>query len=122
MNVKQFAERVGLSAHTIRYYDKIGLFGGVARLDNGHRIFTEQEVGWIAFVQRLKETGMPLNQILVYAALRAKGDGTMLERQKLLEKHAVMLRSTIEQQQQHLEKLNEKIAFYANAITRQNMA
>lgn len=122
MNVKQFAERVGLSAHTIRYYDKIGLFGGVARLDNGHRIFTEQEVGWIAFVQRLKETGMPLNQILVYAALRATGDGTMRERQKLLEKHAAVLKSTIEQQQQHLEKLNEKIAFYANAIARQNMA
>ncbi len=122
MNVKQFAERVGLSAHTIRYYDKIGLFGGVARLDNGHRIFTEQEVGWIAFVQRLKETGMPLNQILVYAALRATGDGTMRERQKLLEKHAAVLKSTIEQQQKHLEKLNEKIAFYANAITGQNMA
>jgi DNA-binding transcriptional MerR regulator len=105
-----------VSSHTIRYYEKIGLLGDVQRLPNGHRYFTDKDVKWIGFVQRLKETGMPLDQIHRYAELRTQGDSTLLARQKLLEAHAHTLKRKLAKQKHHLKKLNQKIAFYQSTI------
>jgi DNA-binding transcriptional MerR regulator len=112
MNVSEFSKRVRLSPHTIRYYDKIGLIGNIHRLPNGHRNFTENDVEWIEFVQRLKDTGMPLEKILEYAHLREKGEETLLARKKLLIEHSIAVKKTISTQQMHLRKLNYKIALY----------
>lgn len=112
MNIATFAKQVGLSAHTIRYYEKIGLLSHVQRLANGHRHFTEKDIEWVKFIQRLKETDMPLKQIQQYADLRSQGDVTLAARQMLLEAHAKTLHDKLKTQQQHLNKLNEKIAFY----------
>lgn len=116
MNVSKFAKRVGMSAHTIRYYDKIGLIRNVQRQANGHRAFSEQDVKWVAFVQRLKSTGMSLEAILAYAELREKGHETLLARKEMLVAHSKTLINAISIQQQHLEKLNEKIGLYSAAI------
>jgi len=116
MNVREFSKCVGISPHTIRYYEKIGLLRDVQRLPNGHRYFSDKDIQWIGFIQRLKATGMPLDQIHQYAELRAQGDSTLLARQKLLETHAHTLKENLAKQQYHLDKLNEKIAFYQSAI------
>ena len=118
MNIQAFSARTGISAHTLRYYEKIGLLRRVQRLPNGHRNFSEADLRWIEFVQRLKDTGMPLEQIHHYADLREAGDNTLVERQQLLEDHANHLRESIAQQQQHLDKLNDKIALYRSAVKR----
>jgi len=120
MNVVEFSKCVGVSSHTIRYYEKIGLLGDVQRLPNGHRYFTKKDVKWIGFVQRLKETGMPLDQIHQYAELRNQGDSTLLVRQKLLEAHAYTLKRNLAKQKHHLNKLNQKIAFYQSTIDDKN--
>ncbi|MPQ75873.1 MerR family transcriptional regulator [Hydrogenovibrio sp. JE_KL2] len=112
MNITTFSKRVGLSPHTIRYYEKIGLFNHVQRLANGHRHFTEKDIEWAKFIQRLKETDMPLVEIQQYAKLRSQGNTTLESRQTLLENHAKALQTKLNAQQQHLKKLNEKIAFY----------
>ena len=116
MNVVKFSQRVGISPHTIRYYEKIGLLGNVQRLANGHRYFSEKDIKWIEFVQRLKATDMPLEQIHKYAELRPQGDSTLLPRQQLLVEHALTIKLNIAKQQQHLNKLNEKITLYQSAI------
>ncbi len=118
MNIKEFSNRTDINAHTLRYYEKIGLLRHIRRLPNGHRDFSEKDVQWIAFVQRLKDTGMPLEQIHLYADLREAGDATLSERQQLLEDHARGLRESIAQQQRHLDKLNDKIALYRSAVKR----
>lgn len=122
MNIGEFAARVGANPHTIRYYEKLGLLGRVRRLPNGHRFFSERDVEWIAFVQRLKDTGMPLEGILRYAQLRAQGDSTLLTRQRLLEEHSIALKREIAKQQLHLKKLDEKIAFYRTAVKKAKRA
>ncbi|MFX8289558.1 MerR family transcriptional regulator, partial [Acinetobacter baumannii] len=66
MNVQTFAKQVGLSAHTLRYYEKIGLLTSVKRRTNGHRYFDEADVRWISFILRLKETGMALTDMVQY--------------------------------------------------------
>lgn len=116
MNVTEFSKRVGLSPHTVRYYDKIGLLDDIHRLPNGHRYFSMKDVTWIEFVQRLKDTGMPLEKILEYAILRKNGAETLLARQELLLEHSRNIRKHITEQQQHLKKVNEKISLYQSAL------
>ena len=55
MNIKEFSNLVGLSAHTLRYYEKIGLLKNVQRTSSGHRAYTSKDQKWIEFVVRLKE-------------------------------------------------------------------
>lgn len=116
MNVSEFSTRVGISPHTVRYYDKIGLLDDIHRLPNGHRSFSEKDVVWIEFVQRLKDTGMPLEKILEYAALRKKGSETLPERKALLTEHSTRLQQQISLQERHLKKLHEKIELYQSAL------
>ncbi|MCG9577399.1 MerR family transcriptional regulator [Vibrio tubiashii] len=112
MNIKEFSQLVGLSAHTLRYYEKIGLLRNVQRSPSGHRAYTSRDIEWISFVIRLKETGMPLEEILDYAKLRELGSGTLSERQQLLEQHRENLLSHIQQLNQHRVALDEKIERY----------
>lgn len=112
MNVQTFASQVGLSAHTLRYYEKIGLLTQVKRRANGHRYFDEADVRWISFILRLKETGMALADMVHYAQLRAAGDATLAQRQALLSLHAQQLQAEIASKQHDLAKLQDKIAWY----------
>ncbi len=112
MNVKEFSNLTGLSAHTLRYYEKIGLIQGVIRNSSGHRVYSKKDVEWVNFIIRLKDTGMALQEILNYGSMRSKGRCTLIDRQKLLEKHREYLQSHIQKQAAHLEALEHKIALY----------
>lgn len=116
MNIQKFANLTKISAHTIRYYEKIGLLKHVSRNASGHRYFTEADIVWLEFVKRLKNTGMPLQNIRKYAELRDKGGSTSVLRMQILEEHAVMLEEKIAVETQHLQKLQEKIAYYSKVI------
>lgn len=118
MNMKEFSSLVGLSSYTLRYYEKIGLLKNIQRNRSGHRVYTSKDLGWIEFVKRLKETAMPLEEILEYALLRESGGDTVLQRQVLLEQHRENLLAHIEKQQSHLIALEEKIKLYNNGKVR----
>lgn len=120
MNMKEFSEVTGLSAHTIRYYEKIGLLRHIERTKSGHRTFSKNDLVWIEFITRLKQTGMPLQQILKYADLREKGNSTAIARMDLLKHHSEALEERLRQETQHLKKLKEKIEYYENLILSQN--
>ena len=81
MNMREFSAQSGLSAHTLRYYEKIGLLPGIQRNASGHRAFTSRDLEWVNFIVRLKDTGMSLDNILAYSKLRAAGDSTLGRRQ-----------------------------------------
>ncbi len=112
MNMREFSSLVGLSPHTLRYYEKIGLLKKVQRNSSGHRVYTSKNLAWISFVKRLKETAMPLEEILVYARLRELGSESLSLRQTLLEQHQENLRNHIEQQKKHMAALEDKINLY----------
>jgi DNA-binding transcriptional MerR regulator len=118
MNIKEFSRKCGLSAHTLRYYEKIGLLPAVERTESNHRRYSERDVVWITFIKRLKATNMPLVEILRYAELREQGKGTEEARMHLLIAHARRLEQTIEHEQEHLERLKEKIRCYQEVICR----
>ena len=112
MNIADFAKRCGLSAHTLRYYERIGLLGHVVRQANGHRSFGPRDVEWVEFLHRLRATGMSIAEMLRYAELRARGDSTLAERRAMLEQHADQLAASLRAQQAHLRVVRQKIAIY----------
>ena len=110
LSIRQFAARTGLSADTLRYYEKIGVLRQVARDASGFRVYGPRDLEWIGFILRLKDTGMALDDIIRYAELRECGDTTLAARQALLEEHAARLQERI--QRDHLDALRAKIALY----------
>ncbi len=112
MNISQFSKATGLSAHTLRYYEKIGLITSVARNTSGHTVYSTRELEWAEFVGRLRNMGMPLKQIARYAELRAQGNSTAKLRQDILTEHATRLQAHIQAEQEHLAAVYKKIDFY----------
>ncbi|MCI9268163.1 MAG: MerR family transcriptional regulator [Lawsonibacter sp.] len=111
MTIGAMAQRTGLTESKLRYYEKKGLLQ-VARDGGGRRDYDEGDVEWVAFICRLKETGMLLRDIRRYAELRARGRSTMAERLAMLEVHRAYVQEQQEKWMEHLNRLEDKIAFY----------
>ena len=118
MNIKEFSKLTGLSSHTLRYYEKIGLLKNIERNSSGQRMYTTRDADWVGFVVRLKETAMPLETILEYAAQREIGPTTVQSRQGLLEAHQITLKKRIDSLQSHLLALDNKIQLYRDKKVR----
>ncbi len=114
-SIGDFARLTGLTAHTLRYYEKEGLLEP-ERKSNGQRFYRERDLEWVTFIKRLKETYMPLKEIKQYATLRALGDPTLKERQDLLALHRENLIQEMALLQDHLNKLDLKIEYYDNEL------
>jgi DNA-binding transcriptional MerR regulator len=113
MKIGELAKRSGLSAHTIRYYERIGLLPYADRDRSRQRDYDASILIWIEFLGRLKTTGMPIRDMLCYAALRERGVGTEAERRELLEQHRERVRAYVADLQACLLVLDTKIAGYA---------
>src|SRR6266851_314583 len=89
LTIQQMAKVTGLSAHTLRYYERAGLMiQHVGREDgNGYRSYSQKHVAWIEFLKRLRATGMPIRDIQRYTGLCRQGEQTMPARLQLLKQH-----------------------------------
>jgi DNA-binding transcriptional MerR regulator len=112
LTVAEMARATGLTPDTLRYYERIGVLNAVTRADNGHRRYHAHDVDWMAFVLRLKRTGMPLAQIRSYAQLREAGNTTLAPRQALLEAHERWLVAQLDDLGGHLTALRDKLQWY----------
>ena len=115
LKIGDFSKRTGLPVSTLHFYERKGLISP-ERNASGHREYDEVDLAWIAFIERLKETGMPLAQIKRYADLRAKGDSTLEERMAMLVSHRESVIATISKWQENLDHLDKKIEFYEHEI------
>ncbi len=116
MKIGELVQRSGLSAHTLRYYERIGLLPRAHRNSSRQRDYDPTILTWIEFLRRLKTTGMPLREMLRYARLRELGPKTESERSRLLETHREQVRSNLAELQSCLASLDFKIATYALSI------
>jgi DNA-binding transcriptional MerR regulator len=113
MKIGELAKRSGLSAHTIRYYERIGLLPYADRDRSSQRDYDASILVWIGFLGRLRTIGMPIRDMLRYAALRERGVGTEAERRELLTQHRDRVRAHVAELQATLLVLDTKIAGYA---------
>ncbi|MGW4228970.1 MerR family transcriptional regulator [Streptomyces sp. NPDC004980] len=105
----------GLTAHTLRWYERIGLMPHVDRSHTGQRRFSNRDLDWLAFVGKLRLTGMPVADMVRYAELLREGEHTFEERQELLEATRRDVKTRIVELQDTLAVLDFKIDFYAGA-------
>lgn len=113
--ISEVAALTGLTAHTLRWYERIGLMPHVDRSHTGQRRFTNRDLDWLAFVGKLRLTGMPVADMVRYAELLREGEHTFEERQELLEATRRDVITRIAELQDTLAVLDYKIDFYAGA-------
>lgn len=111
-SIQDVARLTGLSAHTLRYYERIGLLSPIGRAPGGQRRYAQVDLDWITFLQRLRATGMPIRDMLTFARLRAEGSVTVPERRALLEQHLLQVRVQIAALDQAATALSDKIRVY----------
>ena len=108
----QVVDRTGFSLDTLRYYERIGLLDRVARDTGGRRIFTDDDVAWLAVLRCLRDTGMPIAVMLRYAELVRSGDDTIADRLTLLEEHDRRIEQRITDLRAEQQHIRAKIEWY----------
>ncbi len=120
LTIQQAAAATGLTVHTLRYYERIGLIDPVPRQDNNRRLYRDEDIRWIEFLTKLRSTGLPIRQMLRYAQLRRLGDEreSVSERKAMLEQHTLTLETAMVDLQHTLEIMYKKIAMYRDTEAR----
>ncbi|MFB2826091.1 MerR family transcriptional regulator [Aeromonas veronii] len=122
LTINDVAKRTGLSAHTLRYYERIGLIAPIGRATGGQRRYAASDIAWIDFLLRLRSTGMSIGQMHGFATLRSAGDVTVPTRRKLLEDHLNEVLATIAAMQHNADVLQAKIEHYRSLEAEQASA
>lgn len=112
LSIDEVAKRTGLTAHTLRYYERIGLIAPVRRAAGGQRRYAASDLAWIEFLLRLRTTHMPIGKMQRFAALRGAGDSTVPDRRRMLEEHLAEVLAEIEAMRQTASVLHEKVDYY----------
>lgn len=127
-SIQQVAETTGLSAHTLRYYEKIGLLPNPARKKGGTRQYTQSDVDFMQFLNSLKKTGMTLPDITEFvkdgciwqlAETGAELTPSLQKRIEILQKHLIALEAQRAELDAILALTHEKLVIYHNLLTQE---
>lgn len=114
--IGEIAEKMNLSIHTLRYYDKEGLLPFVQRTENGRRVFSDRDIILLSTIECLKATGMPLKDIRQYVDWCVEGKETIPQRYELVKNQKKVLEDQMAQLQKMLNAINYKCEFYKQAL------
>ncbi|MFE2479499.1 MULTISPECIES: MerR family transcriptional regulator [unclassified Streptomyces] len=115
--ISEVEARTGLTQHTLRWYERIGLMPHVDRSHSGQRRFSDKDLHWLAFVGKLRATGMSVADMVRYAELVREGEHTVDQRRELLEQTRREVRARITELNDALAVLDFKIDMYAMGTT-----
>jgi DNA-binding transcriptional MerR regulator len=117
LTIAEAARRSGVSAHTLRYYERAGLVvTPVARTQGGRRRYHHIDLQWITVCTRLRATGMSIAEIRRYAELVTAGSGNEEARLELLESHRDRVLAEIAELHENLEAITHKIDVYRGRL------
>ncbi len=119
-SVTEAAKISGLSAHTLRYYDDLGLFPFLQRTPGEKRLFSDADMQWIQLIECLRNTGMPISEVKHYVELCLKGDETLNERLKIVKNQEAIMKDQIREMRKHLKLLQFKKHYYEQKISNAN--
>ena len=114
--VKEVAELLGVSCHTVRYYDDRGLIPGTKRNSANQRLFDDMEVEWLFVSLTLKNTGLSLKDVRHYIELYQRGDSTLPERYEIMRKQKEKTIREMEELKLRLAVLDRKIDHYGKLL------
>ena len=114
--VKEVAELLGVSVHTVRYYDDKGLIPGTKRNAANQRLFDDMEVEWLFVSLTLKNTGLSLKDVKHYIELYGQGDPTLPERYEIMRRQKEKTIQEIEELKLRLAVLDRKLDHYGKLL------
>ncbi len=115
-SIHEVCERTGLTAHTLRYYEKEKLLPSVGRSAGGFRQYTDEDMESLTMICCLKNTGMSLQDIARFMELTREGDQTLRQRCELLKRHRERVIERMQEMQRHLEKVSCKVEYFSRKL------
>lgn len=115
-SIGQVAEKTGLSIHTLRYYEKEGIFPPIKRDEFGARVFDEEAIEWLRFACCLRDTGMTIEEMKGFAQLTLQGDQTIPERVGLLNRQKERVANQIKQLMNNMSMIEHKLEMYKEKL------
>ncbi|HSK88797.1 MAG TPA: MerR family transcriptional regulator [Anaerolineales bacterium] len=121
LTIQEVVQATGLSAHTLRYYERVGLIHPIDREQNTHRRYTSDDGGWIDFLTKLRATGMSIKDMQKYAALQRQGEATLPERVEMLKALRDNVEAHMEELNEHLKLIYYKIEIYQKIVSEKEL-
>ena len=112
MTIAETSKKYGMTADTLRYYERIGLIPPVPRTKGGIRDYDEESCRWIELMKCMRSAGVQIEALIRYSALFQQGEETIGERKALLEEQRRQLLERREDIQRSLDRLTKKIESY----------
>jgi DNA-binding transcriptional MerR regulator len=109
---KQAAALSGFSLDTLRYYERIGLLPRIGRTPTGRRVFSDTDLKWLGLLRCLRDTGMPVAEMLQFVNLMNGGAATVTDRAEVLTAHHQRVEDQISRLQDHLKQIRSKLDIY----------
>ena len=116
MTMSETVKKYGLSADTLRYYERIGLIPTVPRNKSGVWDYDEESCRWIEFVKCMRNAGLPIEVLIEYVSLYQQGEETIEARKELLIEQRRLLFEKMEDMRKTIERLDYKIEWYENTV------
>lgn len=119
LTITQVAERLGIDADTLRYYERKRVVPAPARDPAGRRRYGEGDVHLLEVLMHLRGTGMPLARIAEFTRLVARDPDGVPERLALLRAHRLHVQAQLDAWTRSLQVIDGKIGDYAGRLADQ---
>ena len=121
LTIQEAAQATGLTPHTLRYYERVGLIHPINREQNTRRRYSSDDIGWIDFITKLRATGMSIKDMQKYAALQRQGDATLPQRVEMLKALRDDVEKRIDDLNEHLKLVYYKIDLYEKIVSEKEL-
>lgn len=110
--IKEASQKVGMSAHTIRFYEKQGLLPSLKRNDTGYRSFTNHDIEWLDFIACLRKTDIPITELKKIMDLTLEGHHTIQKRKDILLTHKEVMLEKQRELNLAFKKIEKKLRYF----------
>lgn len=110
--IKEASEKVGMSSHTIRFYEKQGLLPLLKRDETGYRSFSDHDIEWLDFISCLRKTDIPITELKKIMDLTLEGNHTIQERKVILLAHREAMLEKQRELDLAFKKIEKKLRYF----------
>ena len=119
MTIAEVSKKYGLTADTLRYYERVGLIPKVNRNKNGIRNYTEQDCRNVEFIKCMRRAGLPIEVLIEYVTLLEQGDETVEARRDILIEQRKELVKKMKEIKTTIDRLDYKIDRYESLVKKE---
>ena len=120
MTIAEVSKKYGLTADTLRYYERVGLIPKVNRNKNGIRNYTEQDCRNVEFIKCMRRAGLPIEVLIEYVTLLEQGDETVEARRDILIEQRKELVKKMKEIKTTIDRLDYKIDRYESLVKKES--